>query len=222
MSNAHGDIVVGTINAQGVSDGPRLTLENVRDQLAGVSIAALQEVENLRGTHRLRARLSRLLGVEHSLESPARAGVAIVWDKADAELVKRHRPVELVTPLRGMDMRARPVVACDFRLVDGRTITFGSVHRPPARHDELWPVFDAALARWIKVQSHPVIVGLDANARILPRLVGWEGRHLMAWNHCGIDGFLYDTGRLDLGAAFRLPSTGSDHRPVVAKLEPRA
>jgi hypothetical protein len=205
--------VVSTVNAQGVTDPAGVVLDSVRATLPGVTLAGLQEVAPLMGdAHQLRGHLpGRLLGVHHSLRSPAMAGSAVVWDKARCEL--RRRGVELLAQPEPGDALRRRYGAWVEIAVDGVPLLFMAAHRP-LRSTGDQPEFDRNLSVFLEACPLPWIVAMDANARDLPVLA-----RLGRWRHVGIDGFLVSR-QLVTGHVFRLPPTRSDHRPLA--LEVRA
>lgn len=210
--------VVATINAQGVSDPRRQTLANVREALPGVAIAGLQEVKNLRGDWSLRNQLSRrTMGVAQVTRTPATSGVAIVWDKSRVRAVKDSQRIALGVKPDGQQLLARYLLAVDL-VIDGRLIvTAIDGHRPPVRDRELWPAYDATLARLVNQARHPVILFTDNNAAAMPRtLVGELRPHARRIDMICTDPQL----RID-GPAFDLPATKSDHRPVGLRIEVR-
>lgn len=202
-------LIAATVNASGVTLGPSRTLENARDQIAGVAIGCLQEVAPLRGAWALRARLSRLLGVAQSDDSIAHGGVAVVWEKARCR-ARRQGIAKMSGKARGI--RARYLVWVDLELGNGATIRVGSTHRPPARFRHLWDAFDGMLRAFVLASPHPVLIGMDANAGQLPNLSGLP----VTFAHRGIDGFLVSED-IDAGECFPLGATGSDHQPIAIR-----
>lgn len=208
-------VVLATVNAQGVTDSRRQTLHNVQAALPGVAVAGLQEVKNLTRRWSLRDRLSRrTLGVAQVTDTPATAGVAIVWDRSRIRPVKGSQRIALGVEPHGQRMLSRYLLAIDLVLDDCLIVTAIAAHRPKAEFRELWPAFDAALARMVRLARHPVIVFTDNNSTAMPSSV----RGLLKPYARRIDMILLDQ-RLDaLGQAFDLPRTGSDHRPVGLRL----
>lgn len=207
-------IVCATINAQGVSDPKRVTLENVTDALPGVALAGVQEVANLRRRWSLRNRLAhRTHGVYQDTSTAAKAGVALIWDKSRVKVLRRD--IDLgVRPWPGDDQRSRYLLQADVCIDACMFATVIVGHRPKDALAHLRPAYDDALRAAVKQARHAVILFTDNNDDELePDL-----RKLLT---------PYVRGKRDLIAlgkglkpraghrvAFDLPATNSDHRPV--------
>jgi hypothetical protein len=206
-------VPVATLNAQGVTDAPRLTLASVRATLPGVAVAGLQEVANLTRTWSLRDRLARrLVGVAQDTSSEARAGVAVVWSKAQATRMGHHRMHKLCDGLPGAEgMRDRYAISVDLALEagGGEFISAISAHRPPPRFQQRWPDFDAELREVIRTAPHPPVLFMDANAS--RATVPWYG---LVNHQIGIDLVATHANLPTAGGAWLLAPTNSDHRAV--------
>lgn len=206
-------VTVATLNAQGVTDTPRLTLASIRATLPGVAIAGLQEVGNLVGPWSLRDHLARRrVGVAQDTSSLAKAGVAVVWDKAKATRMAPWRLDKLcegVTVNGGM--RDRYALSVDLALEagGGEFVTAISAHRPPRRFQQRWPEFDEELRRVIRAAAHPPILFMDANQTRAG--VPWYG---LVNHQLGIDLVATHNSLLTHGQPWRLEPTNSDHRAV--------
>lgn len=205
-------VTVATLNAQGVTDLPRLTLASVRATLPSVAVAGLQEVANLVRDWSLRDNLARRrVGVAQDTSSPAKAGVAVVWDKRKATRLGPWRVDKLCEGVAGAaGMRSRYSISVDLGLAAGEMVTAISAHRPPPRCQHRWPDFDAELRRVIKGAPHPVILFMDANQR---RGAGstWYG---LVNHQLGIDCVATHHTLATAGGPWRLPATNSDHLAV--------
>lgn len=204
-------VTVATLNAQGVTDAPRLSLASVRATLPGVAVAGLQEVGNLTGTWSLRDRLARrVVGVAQDTSTEAKAGVAVVWHKGKATRMGPWRLHKLCDGLPGAEgMHDRYSISVDLALDAGELITAISAHRPPPRFQQRWPDFDAELRNVIRTAPHPPVLFMDANAS--RATVPWYG---LVNHQLGIDLVATHPNLATAGAAWLLAPTYSDHRAV--------
>lgn len=165
-------------------------------------------------------------GVRQRLTDDSTAGVATIWDRKILDAIGESRDrvgqigygyLPLVEPHHGEDMLTRGIVWQDLEvLATGFRFRSASTHRPPQRHDHLWPIFDDHLEAWLDASPLPVLVGTDNNQPGGPNV----DDNLARWKGIGIDGFL---GDIQVTSVYELDQRNSDHRPVsgAARLKAR-
>lgn len=190
-------------------------------------IILVQEAKHLN----VRSALGRGWQGHQNITNRAKQGVAVAWKLARG--IKRHHAVPdkkhhgrfarswgyvLGVLPNGHKIMARYINYRDLE-VNGTTIRFIATHRPPKRFKVLWPLFDRALARFVKASPHPVIIGMDSNTtdhKSFQRLSG------LIWLGIGIDGFYLSRVLHDKYVAGSLkahPKVNSDHHPVSIQLD---
>lgn len=163
-------------------------------------------------------------GVQQDLTSPATAGVAVVWDKQQADALgaeggpgrRGHGWSPIIEPRRGDSMLTRGVVWQDLRVIaTGYEFRLASYHRPPGYLDHLWPDADMTFLAWLRVAPLPVHCLTDNNSRRLSPLI--HGTRFR-WRHAGIDGSI---GDVRVRSTYALTYGQSDHRPVSQAIDVR-
>lgn len=137
-------------------------------------------------------------------------GLAIVWDADRAPVISGPHH-QVLTDAKGAKMEPRGVTWIVVLHPDWGPVILATTHRPPWRYRRLWPEYDRNLEHWLDAQTHPVILGLDANTRRLNTLAARLGMKVAGK---GIDAVM--VRGFGIHSARSLLRRFSDHRPVRA------
>ena len=198
-----------TVTVATVNDDFTDRVSNLNKVKKQASVLLVQEAKN----SRVRNVLGDKYGVHQDVSRSDKAGSAVAWNRKDVDVMDTGYAVG-VKP-NGHALLTRFMNYADME-IDGQKVRMVSVHRPPPRDSELWPLFNKNLAEFVKNTRGPVIIGMDANHANPVKLEKATGLRWVA-PEGSIDGFLV-SDRVKLEGMHRMaPGPGRPHHPVVAK-----